>query len=182
MHLGVCPGRDARQYRAFDTEGEPIATRKRIRKAAASQVEIDAATRLATAFSALAGDLPNIFSEGDPPGRVFHRFVLPMDSDLALTPGTLAPALGVKSPRHIDLEPVTDQLSPSADDWGDEVALGYRLISEAMQATMGPLYMAFARVDPGTPFSPYQSHVPTWIFGRLDGSTLAGLKTVTIET
>ena len=159
-----------------------MVTKKRIRKAAVSQTEIDAATRLATACSALAGDLPNIFSEGNPAGRVFHRFVQPMDTSVPLAPDTLAQTLGVKKPRHVDLDPVTDQLSPSADDWGDEVALGYRLISQAMQATLGQLYIAYARVDDGTPFNPNSSQVPTWIFGRLDGGALAGLKTVTIET
>ena len=171
-----------RNIATLEIKGSPMVTKKRTAKAAASQTELAAATRLATACSALAGDLPNIFSEGNPAGRVFHRFVLPLDADVALTPETLAQALGVKPPRHVDLVPVTDQLSPSTDDWGDEVALGYRLISETMQATMGALFIAYARVDPGTPFDPHSSSVPTWIFGRLDGGTLAGLKTITIET
>jgi hypothetical protein len=134
-----------------------------------------AALRLASAFSAVCGDLPNIFSEGNPPGRVFHRWILPLDPAIAVTPQTLATALKVRAPRHVDLVDLTDQLDLDPSDWGEETALGFRLLVQAMRATLDRVHIAWIRGGPS-------ASIPTHVFGRLDGGPLVGLRVVTVET
>lgn len=134
-----------------------------------------AAQRLAGALSALCGDLPNVWSEGDPAGRVFHRWTLPLDASLPLTADSLAEALKIRAPRHVDLEDGADRLQLDPDDDGADVALGYRLLSQAMQATLDGVHIAWVRGGPS-------ASVPTYVFGRLAGGPLAGVRVITIET
>ena len=134
-----------------------------------------AAQRLAGALSALCGDLPNVWSEGNPAGRVFHRWTLPLDASLPLTADSLAEALKIRAPRHVDLEDGADRLQLDPDDDGADVALGYRLLSQAMQATLDGVHIAWVRGGPS-------ASVPTYVFGRLRGGPLAGVRVITVET
>jgi hypothetical protein len=138
-------------------------------------IAASAALRLASAFSALCGDLPNIFSEGNPPGRVFHRWTQPLDPSVDVTPPSLATALKVRAPRHVDLVDVTDQFDLDPSDWGAETALGFRLLLQAMRATLDSVRVAWVRGGPS-------ASIPTYVFGRLEGGPLVGLQVVTIET
>jgi hypothetical protein len=138
-------------------------------------VLLQAARRLAASFSALCGDLPNVFSEGNPAGRVFHRWTLPLDASIALTADSLAQALKARAPRHVDLEDGADRLRLDPDGDGADVALGYRLLAQAMQATLDDVHIAWVRGGPS-------ASVPTYIFGRLAGGPLAGVRVTTIET
>ncbi len=134
-----------------------------------------AALRLAAAFSALCGDLPNVFSEGDPPGRVFHRWTLPLDAGTPLTADSLARALKIRAPRHVDLVDGTDRMKLDPGDDGADVALGYQLLAQAMQATLDGVHIAWVRGGPS-------ANVPTYVFGRLQGGPLCGVRVVTVET
>ena len=136
---------------------------------------LQAAQRLAAAFSALCGDLPNVFSEGDPAGRVFHRWTLPLDASVPLTADSLAKALKLRAPRHVDLVDGADRLQLDPDDNGADVALGYRLLAQAMQATLDGVHIAWVRGGPS-------ASVPTYVFGRLEGGPLAGVRAITVET
>ena len=138
-------------------------------------VLLQAARRLAAGFSALCGDLPNVFSEGNPAGRVFHRWTLPLAAAVPLTADSLAQALKIRAPRHVDLEDGADRLQLDPDDDGADTALGYRLLSQAMQATLDGVHVAWVRGGPS-------ASVPTYIFGRLQGGPLAGVRVITIET
>ena len=138
-------------------------------------IELGAALRLAAAFSAACGDLPNTMSEGNPPGRVFHRWTLPFAPAAGITPAELAAALKVGPPRHVDLATVTTEFDLDPADWGEETALGFKLLIEMMRATLGELYLAWVRGGAS-------ASVPTYLFGRLAGGPLAGLRVVTVET
>ena len=134
-----------------------------------------AAQRLAAGFSALCGDLPNVFNEGNPAGRVFHRWTLPLAAEIPLTAESLAKALKVRAPRHVDLVDGADRLQLDPDNDGADVALGYRLLSQAMQATLAGVHIAWVRGGPS-------ASVPTYVFGRLAGGPLVGVRVVTVET
>ena len=138
-------------------------------------VLLQAAQRLAAGFSALCGDLPNVFSEGNPAGRVFHRWTLPLEAGIPLTADALAKALKLRAPRHVDLVDGADRLQLDPDNDGVDVALGYQLLSQAMQATLDGVHIAWVRGGPS-------ASVPTYVFGRLQGGPLAGVRVVTIET
>jgi len=157
-----------------------MASRTTARVASASTapdpaVLLQAAQRLAAGFSALCGDLPNVFSEGNPAGRVFHRWTLPLDAGTVLSADSLAKALKLRAPRHVDLVDGADRLQLDPDDDGADVALGYRLLAQAMQATLGEVHIAWVRGGPS-------ASVPTYVFGRLQGGPLAGVRVVTVET
>ncbi len=134
-----------------------------------------AAQRLATAFSAACGDLPNIFSEGNPAGRVFHRWTLALDPATPLTAESLAAALHVRAPRHVDLDEAGDSFTLDPDNDGAETALGFGLLAAMMRATLDGLFIAWVRGGAS-------SSTPTYVFGRLDGGPLVGLHVITIET
>lgn len=138
-------------------------------------IALRAARRLAAAFSTLCGDLPNVFSEGNPAGRVFHRWTLPLDASVALTAESLAQALKLRAPRHVDLEDAGDRLKLDPADWGADVALGYRLLAQAMAATLDGVQIAWVRGGAS-------ADVPTYLFGRVAGGPLAGVRVVTVET
>lgn len=134
-----------------------------------------AALRLSAGFSALCGDLPNVFSEGSPPGRVFHRWTLAFDAGLALTADSLAKALKIHAVQHVDLVDGADHMTLDPDDWGVDVALGYQLLAQAMQATLDGIHIAYVRGGPS-------ANVATYLFGRLQGGPLCGLRVITVET
>ena len=134
-----------------------------------------AAVRLAAGFSAMCGDLPNVFSEGNPSGRVFHRWTLALDASTALTADSLAGALKIRAPRHVDLDDGADRMKLDPDDYGADVTLGYALLAQAMQGTLDGVHIAWVRGGPS-------ANVPTYVFGRLQGGPLCGVRVITVET
>jgi hypothetical protein len=154
---------------------KPRPTPRRRRSRVDPKDPMRAAKRLAAAYSVACGDLPNIFSEGNPPGRVFHRWVMPMDATIALTGPSLATVLKVRAPRNVDLLEVSTEFDLDPADWGTDTALGYRLLAQMMRAALGTLYVAWIRGGPS-------ASVRTYVFGRLDGSILVGLRVITVET
>jgi hypothetical protein len=145
----------------------------RKRNARAVVVSLESATKLAQAYRAMSSGLVNIFSEDTSADRKFQHFVAALDPKTELSAEARMIVLGVSRRKHIDLMPASGRLDASGN--GDDQEVGYRLLSQMMRATLRDLFIAFVRG--GTTAS-----VPTYIFGRLDGRHLVGLRTITIET
>jgi hypothetical protein len=136
--------------------------------------DLTAATHLATAFRSMSAGLVNLFSESTTTQRTFQRFVATFDPAETLTAASVAAALKVSGGRHVDLIPAGNRLD--ASDYGDPAQeIGYRLLTQMMGATLGDLFIAYVRGGRNV-------RVPTYIFGRLDGRFLVGLRAITVET
>jgi hypothetical protein len=142
--------------------------------ATGTPADLIAATHLAGAFRSMSAGLVNLFSENTTTQRTFQRFVMPLDPAIPLTAASLATALKVGGGRHVDLIPAGNRLD--ASEYGDPAQeIGYRLLTQMMGATLGELFIAYVRGGRNV-------RVPTYIFGRLDGRFLVGLKAITVET
>ena len=133
------------------------------------------AVRLAGALHALARGLPNPWDEST---DYFHRFVAVMPAGTALDPESLRQALGVGARYRIALSPADDRLSRLADaedDWGADIAGGFRQLHAVMRATLRDRSVAFARGNGVV-------RVRVWLFGRTDDGTLVGLRSMSTET
>jgi len=135
--------------------------------------DVAAAKRLASAFRAMSAGLVNIHSESTSTEHTYRRFVAEVDPTALLTSATVAAALRIGPRYHVDLQSAEGRLD--ASEWGDEQAVGYRLLEQLMRATLGDLFIAYAR-GPGV------VQVRTFVFGRLDGRFLVGLRAITVET
>jgi hypothetical protein len=146
------------------------------RKAAQTRSSTPAvlAAKLATALYALARDLPNPASEST---DFFRPFVAAMSPKTQLDGGTFQQALKIGSRYRVDLSSA-DALLAGAEDpdnWGEEIAEGFRLLERVMRATLSELSVAFARGKGVV-------RVRMWLFGRSDEGTLVGLRSTSTET
>jgi hypothetical protein len=131
--------------------------------------------RLAAALQALAHGLPNPWDEST---DYFHRFVAAMPAGTELSPESLRQALGVGARYQIALSPADDRLTrlgDAEDDWGADIAGGFRQLHAVMRATLRELSVAFARGNGVV-------RVRVWLFGRTDEGTLVGLRSISTET
>jgi hypothetical protein len=158
------------------------ASRKRIRRtrgtrrgsSGSSTAASALASRLATALGALARNLPNPADEST---DYFRPFVASMPATVRLDGDTFHRALKIGARYRIDLSSA-DQLLSSAgdpDNWGDEVAAGFRLLEQVMRATLSEVSVAFARATGVV-------RVRMWLFGRSEDGTLVGLRSTSTET
>lgn len=133
------------------------------------------AVRLAGALQALARGLPNPWDEST---DYFQRFVAAMPASTKLDPESLRQALGVGARYQIALSPAGDRLTrlgDAEDDWGADIAGGFRQLHAVMRATLRELSVAFARGNGVV-------RVRVWLFGRTDEGTLVGLRSMSTET
>jgi hypothetical protein len=133
------------------------------------------AVRLAGALQALASGLPNPWDEST---DYFHRFVAVMRADTALDPESFRMAVGVGARYRIALSPADDRLARLADaedEWGADIAGGFRQLHAVMRATLRDRSVAFARGNGVV-------RVRLWLFGRSDNGTLVGLRSISTET
>ena len=133
------------------------------------------AVRLAAALQVLAHGLPNPWDEST---DYFHRFVAAMPAGTELSPESLRQALGVGARYQIALSPADDRLArlgDAEDDWGADIAGGFRQLHAVMRATLRELSVAFARGNGVV-------RVRVWLFGRTDEGTLVGLRSISTET
>jgi hypothetical protein len=133
------------------------------------------AVRLAGALHALARGLPNPWDEST---DYFHRFVAVMPAGTALDPESFRRALGVGARYQIALSPADDRLARLADaedDWGADIAGGFRQLHAVMRATLRDRSVAFARGNGVV-------RVRVWLFGRTGDGTVVGLRSISTET
>jgi hypothetical protein len=132
------------------------------------------ASKLAKALHELARDLPNPADEST---DFFRPFVAAMSPDSHLDAGTFQRALKIGSRYRVDLSSADALLSGAEDpdNWGNEIAQGFRLLERVMRATLSELSVAFARGEGVV-------RVRMWLFGRSDEGTLVGLRSTSTET
>jgi hypothetical protein len=132
------------------------------------------AAKLATALYALARGLPNPASGSD---DFFRPFVAAMSPETQLDPGAFQRALKIGSRYHVDLSAADALLSGAEDpeNWGEEIAGGFRLLERVMRATLSELSVAHARGEGVV-------RVRMWLFGRSAEGTLIGLRSTSTET
>ena len=133
------------------------------------------AMRLAGALQALAKGLPNPWDEST---DYFHPFAAVMPSAAELSPDSFRRALGVGARYEIDLSSADSRLARLADaedDWGADIAGGFRQLHAVMRATLGDRSIAFARGKGVV-------RVRVWLFGRTEDGTLVGLRSISTET
>jgi hypothetical protein len=90
---------------------------------------------------------------------------------------TFQRALKIGSRYRVDLSSADALLSGAEDpeNWGKEIAEGFRLLERVMRATLSELSVAFARGEGVV-------RVRMWLFGRSDEGTLIGLRSTSTET
>ncbi len=133
------------------------------------------ARRLAGALAALAKGLPNPWDEST---DYFHPFAAVMPAATELSPDSFRRALGVGARYEIALSPADGRLAELADaedDWGADIAGGFRQLRDVMRATLGDRRIAFARGNGVV-------RVRVWLFGRSEDGTLVGLRSISTET
>jgi hypothetical protein len=132
------------------------------------------ASKLAQALYALARGLPNPADEST---DFFRPFVAAMPPATQLDGGTFQRALKIGSRYHVDLSSADALLSGAEDpdNWGNEIAQGFRQLERVMRATLSELSVAFARGNGVV-------RVRMWLFGRSDDGTLVGLRSTSTET
>jgi hypothetical protein len=131
------------------------------------------AAKLAKALNALARDLPNPADESTDYFRPFVAMTPPGRIDGA----SFQRALKIGARYTVDLSSANTLLARASDpdDWGDEIAQGFRLLEQVMRATLSDLSVAFARGKGVV-------RVRMWLFGRFDDSVLVGLRSTSTET
>jgi len=159
-----------------------MAKRKTRRRSAGNRTTLRAAAidhttlagKLARALGALAKDLPNPASESD---DYFHPFAVPMAAATPLTPESLKQALRVGDRYQMTLRPADAFLEGGSDpdNWGEEVASGFQLLTKVLRATLTDVSVANAR-------APGVVRVRLWLFGRDSNGTLVGLRSMSTET
>lgn len=133
------------------------------------------AARLSGALQALARGLPNPWDEST---DIFHGFAAAMPARTRLAAATFRQALAIGARYEIDLSPADDVLAAlgnSGDDWGEDIAGGFRQLDQVMRATLTERSLAFARGKGVV-------RVRVWLFGRSADGTLVGLRSISTET
>ena len=133
------------------------------------------AHRLSLALATLVVD-QTLLSESDVP---FEPFTAAFASDRRVTANAFREALGFAPERRVDLSSASiffERAGAAARENGDarsEQALA--VLESVMHRTFGSLRRAFVRGDGIV-------EVPFFLFGRLDGGPLVGLRSIAIET
>lgn len=151
------------------------ATAVRRPPADASAAEAARSERLANALQALARGLPNPWDEST---DYFRGFSAALPPATRLTADSFRAALAVGPRYEIDLSPaapVLTALGGATADWGEDIAGGFRQLASVMRAVLSDLSLAFARGKSVV-------RVRVWLFGRTEGGTLVGLKSISTET
>ena len=133
------------------------------------------ATRLSHALQALASGLPNPWDEST---DFFHSFAAVMPANTKLDPESFRKALAIGARYEIALSPADQRLTAIAnaeDDWGKDIAGGFRQLGVVMRATLTDLSIAFARGNGVV-------RVRVWLFGRTADGTIVGLRSISTET
>ena len=133
------------------------------------------AHRLALSLATLVVD-QTLLSESDVPFEPFAA-ALPVDQRLGVT--AFRDALGFESTRRVDMSPASEIFErviatarESGDRRGEQV---FATLDLVMRGSLRSLHQAFVRGDGVVA-------VPFFLFGRLDGGPLVGLRSVAIET
>jgi hypothetical protein len=133
------------------------------------------AHRLALSFATLVVDQA-LLSESDVP---FEPFTAPFGIDQRLTASSFREALGFESTRTVDMSSASrffEQVADNARDSGDRRAEQvFAMLELVMRGALGTLRRAFVRGDGVV-------EVPFFLFGRLSGGPLVGLRSLAIET
>jgi Nuclease A inhibitor-like protein len=156
------------------TRGKKKASKKTKAARAASAAGPIVAAKLARALHALARDLPNPADEST---DFFHPFVAPMPPDTQLDRDTFHHALAIGGRYTVDLASADRLFSGAtdADNWGEEIAQGFRQLERVMRATLSEPSVAFARARGVV-------RVRMWLFGRTEDGSLVGLRSTSTET
>ena len=130
--------------------------------------------KLAKALQVLAKDLPNPADEST---DYFRGFSAKLDGATRLTPEAFKAALEIGARYELDLSPADEFLAGAEDpdNWGDDIAHGFRLLETVMRATLSGLFIASARGKGVV-------RVRIWLFGRADDGTIVGLRSISTET
>lgn len=133
------------------------------------------AHRLAMTLATLVVD-QTLLSESDVP---FEPFTAAFPVGQRVTASTFREALGFDSARTVDLAPASkffDQVAAAARDDGDQRSEQvFAALELVMRGALGTLRRAFVRGDDVV-------EVPFFLFGRLGGGPLVGLRSIAIET
>jgi len=162
------------------TRAAKLVRRGKVRKSAAAKSAAPAgpggqAARLARALRALASGLPNPWDEST---DYFHGFAAAMPAGTKLDAESFRQALGVGARYEIDLSPADDVLTAlgnAADDWGQDIADGFRQLASVMRATLCDRSLVHARGKGVV-------RVRVWLCGRNDEGALVGLRSISTET
>jgi hypothetical protein len=133
------------------------------------------AHRFALSLATLVVD-QTLLSESDVP---FEPFTAAFTVNRRLTANAFREAVGFDSSRRVDLGPAStffERAGAAARENGDTRAEQVFAVLEAvMGQTLGSLRQAFVRGDGIV-------EVPFFLFGRLNGGPLVGLRSIAIET
>ena len=133
------------------------------------------AHRLALAFAVLVTD-QQLASESDVP---FEPFTLAFDADQRVTAASFREALGFDDSRQVVIasaDSFFERAIASAREAGDARSeQAFAVLEHTMRRALGRLRQARVRGDGVV-------EVPFFLFGRLDGGPLVGLRSVAIET
>jgi hypothetical protein len=133
------------------------------------------AHRLAMSLATLVVD-QTLLSESDVP---FEPFAAALAVDQRLGVNSFRDALGFESTRRVDMSPASDffeRVIATAQESGDRRAdQVFATLELVMRGSLRSLHEAFVRGDGVVA-------VPFFLFGRLNGGPLVGLRSVAIET
>ena len=133
------------------------------------------ANRFALSLATLVVDQA-LLSESDVP---FEPFTAAFTVNRRLTANAFREAVGFDTTRRVDLGAAStffERVAATARESGDTRAEQVFAVLEAMMGrTLGALHQAFVRGDGVV-------EVPFFLFGRLKGGPLVGLKSIAIET
>jgi hypothetical protein len=151
-----------------------VATAERAARVRAPAAPPPAVANLARALVALGHGLSNPASEST---DAFHQFVAPFPDGSALDGAAFQRALRLGSRYKVDLSPADDMFStvenPANND-GD-TAQQFHVLHTVMSATLTDISTAFAR-------GANVVRVRMWLFGRMKGGWLVGLRSESTET
>jgi hypothetical protein len=135
-------------------------------------VELEAAQRLSLSFATLMVGQTHR-SESDYP---YDPFWAEMPVGTRLTPETFRDVLGFETPREIVMRSMPRPEGPSGTSYEDLLAAElYDTLVAQMRATLGRLTQVLARGEGIV-------QVPYFLFGRLNGGNLVGLRSISVET
>ncbi len=133
------------------------------------------ANRLALSLATFVVD-QTLLSESDVP---FEPFTAAFAVNRRVTAKGFRDAIGFDSTRHVDLGAASgffERVAATARENGDERAEQvFAVLETVMRRTFGTLHQAFVRGDGVVA-------VPFFLFGRLSGGPLVGLRSIAIET
>jgi hypothetical protein len=133
------------------------------------------AHRLALSLATLVLD-QTLPSESDVP---FEPFTAALAINRRLTANAVRDAAGFDSSRHVDLDPASvffERVAANARENGDQCGEQvFAVLETVMRRSLGSLYQAFVRGGGVV-------EVPFFLFGRLRGGPLIGLRSIAIET